>query len=63
MSYKLRYTELSTEQMNKVLEMSIGNSDEQTNNERWVVKAKQRIDTDLELAEQALEVFLGRDDK
>ena len=58
MGYKLKYSELSEEDTEKILKMHIGNHDDATQADKWIANARARIDTDLELTENAIDLFL-----
>lgn len=60
MAYQFKFTNLSSEEKDRLLEMRVPNHDERTDNDLWIKSASERIETDLQMAEEAVKVFLGK---
>jgi len=60
MGYKLKYlNNLDQNFINKIAQMNIPNTDDPTDDSLWIQNSKDRIDTDLMLMDQAIELFSG----
>ncbi len=59
MSYKLHYTNLSDDQIHKLNEMNIPNTDGRIDEDRWLRNAKSIAESEIMEAEKAIGVFLN----
>jgi len=55
--YQLKYKTTSEEEIDEILKLSISNDEPSTDNEEWIANSSSRVDTDLELAEEAISLF------
>jgi len=61
MAYKLKFLNaVSDDDISKIKAMKIPNTDDETNESLWIENARKRIDKDLKVLDDAIEVFLGR---
>jgi hypothetical protein len=59
MTHIKKHVNLSPEQINRLMEMKIPNSDDVTDEEKWVSNAEKIIDSEIIRTERAIGVFLG----
>ncbi|HCL57888.1 MAG TPA: hypothetical protein DHW82_12900 [Spirochaetia bacterium] len=60
MSYQLKFLNNKDQFfLDKVSQMNIPNTDDLTDEKQWVENAKERIDIDLMMMDQAIEIFSG----
>ena len=60
MEYKLKYVNLTDEQINKVKAMHIPNTDDNIDNDLWKKNAFAIMDSEIEASEEAIAVFLNK---
>ena len=59
MSYKLKYTDLTPDQIRKIKEWKIPNSDSTTDDDEWLNNVKNITESEIRQTEEAIGVILG----
>ncbi len=61
MTVKPKYVNLSPDQISRLMEMKIPNSDDITDEDRWVSNADKIIESEISQTENAIGVILGNE--